>query len=150
MFTFLKEELQNVRIQFDPQTVMADFELALVQSLEIQFPSAVIHGSFFLFSQCLWRKVRLLGLSDLYKNDAVTRSFIKKTAAIAFIPLAFICVAWSAIKADAPGIQEADDFISYFESTWLDGNFPPRTWNYFSHEGPHTNNHFEGWHNRQE
>ena len=148
MFTFLKEAAQNLQIQFDTQAVMADFELALVQSLEIQFPSAVIHGCFFHFSQCLWRKVQSLGLSDQYKNDAVIRSFIKKTTALAFIPLAFVRVAWSAIKADAPGIQEADDFISYFESTWLDGNFPPRTWNYFSHEGPRTNNHLEGWHNR--
>ena len=23
-----------------------------------------------------------------------------------------------------------------------------RTWNYFNHDGPHTNNHVEGWHNR--
>ena len=40
MFTLLKEEVQNLQIQFDPQAVMADFELALLQSLEIQFPSA--------------------------------------------------------------------------------------------------------------
>ena len=97
-------EVQNLRIQFDPQAVMADFELALVQSLEIQFPSAVIHGCSFYVSQCL-----------------------HAAAALAFFPLTFVHVAWSAIKADAPGIQEADDFISYFESTWLDGNFPART-----------------------
>ena len=96
------------------------------------------------------KKVREIEIQSRvqYKNDVVTRSFIKKTTALAFIPLAFVCVAWSAIKADAPGIQEADNFISYFKSTWLDGNFHPRTWNYFSHEGPCTNNHLKGWHNR--
>ena len=29
----------------------------------------------------------------------------------------------------------------------LDGHFPVRTWNYFNHDGPLTNNHVEGWHN---
>ena len=32
--------------------------------------------------------------------------------------------------------------------SWLDGKFPPWTRNYFASDGPRTNNHLEGWHNR--
>ena len=38
-----------------------------------------------------------------------------------------IRIAWSAIEADAPATPEADAFRSYFCTTWLDGNFLPRT-----------------------
>ena len=56
-------------------------------------------------------------MTDLYKNDPVTRSFIHKTAALAFVPLTFVRIAWSAIEADAPATPEADAFHSYFRTT---------------------------------
>ena len=80
-------------------------------------------------------------------NDPVTRRFIHKAAALAFVPLAFVRVAWISIEADAPGIPEADEFLHYFKATWLDNHFAPRTWNYHQHKGPRTNNHLEGWYN---
>ena len=58
--------------------------------------------------------VQSLGLTDLYKNDPVIRSFIHKTAALAFVPLTFVRIAWSAIEADAPAIPEADAYRNYF------------------------------------
>ena len=90
----------------------------------------------------------MLGLEERYKNDLDTQSFIQKTTALAFVPLSFIRIVWDAIKADAPPLPEADDFVKYVESTWLNGNFLPRTWNYYCHDGPRTNNNLEGWHNR--
>ena len=41
-----------------------------------------------------------------------------------------------------------EDFITYFQDTWLLGNFQPSVWNVFETTGPRTNNHLEGWHNR--
>ena len=38
--------------------------------------------------------------------------------------------------------------ISYFEERWLNGPYPLKTWNYYQMEGPKTNNHVEGWHNK--
>lgn len=148
MFTYVEEEIQTLGYQLDPQAVMADFELALVQSLELQFPRAAIQGCFFHFSQCLWRKVHAVARPRKYKNDPDTQSFIQKTNTLAFVPLSFVCIAWDAIKADAPPLPEVDDFNTYVESTWLNGNFLPHTWKYHCHDGPRTNNHLEGWHNR--
>ena len=50
----------------------------------------------------------------------------------------------------APNIPNIDDFITYFEETWLVGNFPPSLWNvyYMDTSSPRTNNHVEGWHNK--
>ena len=69
---------------------MADFELVLVQPVQLQFPGADIQGCFFHFSQCLWRKVQALDLIDLYKNDPVTQRFIHNAVALAFVPVAFV------------------------------------------------------------
>ena len=43
-----------------------------------------------------------------------------------------------------------DEFVTYFEETWLVSNFGPRLWNIFSSDAssPRTNNHLEGWHNK--
>ena len=51
---------------------MSDFELLLVQSLELQFPSACIHGCYFHFTQCLWRKVQSLGLVEATEVTATS------------------------------------------------------------------------------
>ena len=48
----------------------------------------------------------------------------------------FIRIAWTLVESAAPQTSEADEFIWYFKSTWLDGHFSLRTWNYFNHDGP--------------
>ena len=57
-FTIMKEEMQNSGLTLQPSAVMADFELALIQAVELQFPSTRIMGCYFHFSQCLWCKVQ--------------------------------------------------------------------------------------------
>ena len=63
-------------------------------------------------------------------------------------PIRFVRVAWQGLKQEAPVVDHIDDFVSYFESTWLDGQFRLHQWNYFNYSGPRTNNHVEGWHSR--
>ena len=122
--------------------------LALVQSLELEFPGARIHGCYFHFAQCLWRKVQRLGLVEEYKEDEFIRRFIQKSAAIAFVPPSFVRVSWNGLKAEMPDNSKVQNYADYFDETWINGQFRPRMWNYYAHSGPRTNNHLEGWHNR--
>ena len=73
---------------------MSDFEILLVQSLELQF------RGYFQFSQCLWRKLQSLGQVEGYKEDGFVRQFIQKSAVIPFVPFNFVCVAWDELKAE--------------------------------------------------
>ena len=59
----------------------------------------------------------------------------------------FIRIAWTLVESKARQTSEAAELTWCFNSTWLDGHFPVRTWKYFNHNGPCTNNHVEGWHN---
>ena len=52
----IKEEATNRGLLISPREIMTDFELALVQSLALEFPGTQIHGCYFHFAQCLWRK----------------------------------------------------------------------------------------------
>ena len=147
-FMGVKEEAMNNGQHISPEEIMTDFELALVQSLELEFPGARIHGCYFHFAQCLWRKVQRLGLVEEYKEDEFIRRFMQKSAAIAFVPPSFVRVSWNGLKADMPDNSKVQSYADYFDETWMNGQFRPRMWNYYAHSGPRTNNHLEGWHNR--
>ena len=52
--------------------------------------------------------------------------------------------AFNEIKLNKPKDIRIDDFILYFERTWLSGIYPIELWNHYDTEGPRTNNHVEG------
>ncbi len=133
----VKEEAMNHGLHISPEGIMTDFELALVQLLELEFPGAHIHGCYFHFAQSLWRKVQRLGLVEEYKEDAFVRRFVR------------VRVSWDGLKAEMPDDDKVKGYSEYFDQTWMSGQFAPRMWNYYAHSGPRTNNHImEGWHNR--
>ena len=41
----------------------------MTNSTELQFPGTCVHGCYFHFSQCLWRKVQSFGLVEEYEED---------------------------------------------------------------------------------
>lgn len=90
VFTLIKEKMQNLGTDLMPDFIMSDFELALVQSVRINFP-ATTH--YFHFRQAMWRKVQALGRQQQYNEDAEFRQLICKTAAIAFA-ICSPCLGW--------------------------------------------------------
>ena len=83
-----------------------------------------------------------------YREDAGIRSFVRKTAALAFVPVRFVRLAWQAIKAEAPEHDGITEFAAYLERTWLVGNYPPVLWNVYETQQTRTNNRLEGWHSK--
>ena len=95
------------------------------------------------------RKIQEIGLQNQYKqNTDQLKSFICRTAALAFVPICFVHLSWQRIKADTPELPRIDEFIAYFETTWIAGTFHTADWNLYETEGLRSNNHLEGWHNR--
>ena len=130
-------------------TVVSDFELAIIQAVSLNFQQATHRGCYYHFMQALWRKVQSLGLAQCYiSSDPTLKHFVKKMAAYSFCPLTFIRTTWLAVQQEAPQIPYVDELVSYFDSTWMNGQFKRDQWNYFNFEGPRTNNHVEGWHSR--
>ena len=65
------------------------------------------------------RKFQNIGLQVAYREDANVNRFLRRTAALAFVPIRFVRLAWQAIKVAAPQLPRIQEFIRYFEDTWL-------------------------------
>ena len=57
--------------------------------------------------------------------------YIHQVIAIAFVPPAFVRLAWSGLQENSPDFDNKESFVQYFESTWIDGNFPICSWNVY-------------------
>ena len=94
------------------------------------------------------RKIRYIGMQIQYKdNTEQLKSFVRRTPVFVFIPILFVHIAWQGIKADAPELPRINEFVMYFETTWIAGTFHTAEWKLYETEGPQTSIHLEGWHN---
>ena len=105
-------------------------------------------GCYYHYCQCLNRKIQQIGLQVAYREDQNLNRFVRKTAALAFVPRRYVRLAWQAVKAEAPQLPRIQELTAYYETTWLVGSYPLPLWNVFESGSTRTNNHVEGWHNR--
>jgi hypothetical protein len=92
---FCHDEEQNLNFTLTPPTVLIDFEIALRQSVQLQFPVASIKGCYFHFTQCLYRWIQThvdevnqlveVGMGSAYKSvDTVVPSL--KSVVVSVVP----------------------------------------------------------------
>ena len=125
LLELVKRKTVSLELNLSPSKFLGDFELAIKQAVDLCFPLADFKGCYFHFSQALMRKFQALGLQVAYRSDEEAKQFLRTTAALAFVPIRFVRLAWQGIKASAPThLPRIEEFVEYFESTWLVGNFP--------------------------
>lgn len=163
-YSTIFRKLVEVKPTLDPKHIMVDFERAAMQEISAVFPEAEVHGCFFHFSQCIWRKIQQYGLATEYRDDAEFAAKLRYLPALAFMPCANIRKAFDDLKKimKLPKRPRAGtlhfklrQLYDYFEETWVGkGNTPPKfahnIWNMRSltlSGLPRTNNAVEGWHN---
>ena len=90
---------QNLQPQFEPETVIADIELAIKQAIQLNCPTSTYKGCYYYFCQAIMRKIQNIGLQIQYKqNMDQLKWFIHRTAALAFVPICFVHLAWLEIS----------------------------------------------------
>ena len=97
----------------NPTTFLTDFELAIVQAIELTFPTTKVNVCSFHFTQALNLKISKLGLQIAYREDVSFFRFVRQTIALAFVPVRNVRLVWREVKATAPNLQRVDEFISY-------------------------------------
>lgn len=149
------KRLTNERM---PQSVMTDFEQAMISALGQEYPLVPRSGCLFHLSKNVYRKVQELGLSQRYVNNEDFRTNIKMITALAFVPVEDIIESFQML-ADQCGDEE-EAVLDYFESAYvgelrrgrrLQPTFPHELWSMHvrvEQNLPRTNNALEGWHNR--
>jgi len=148
MLTSIKEQMQNLNFTLTPSTVLIDFEIALRQSVQLQFPAVSIKGCYFHFTQCIYRWIQTHGLAIDYRENASNIRTFVNCAALAFLPPANIRLAFASVSgAQDHTVPSVQQFATYFQQTWL-RDFPIVRWNHWETTSERTNNRLEGWHNR--
>lgn len=71
-----------------------------------------------------------------------------RAAALPLLPLDKVEDYWLHTLENAPDRQDCTRVTDYVTETWMNGRFSPPTLNHYQTEGPRTNNHLEGWHNK--
>lgn len=64
----LKNKAATYKLEFNPNFIIIDFEIASINALPEMFPEATIKGCFFHFTQCIWRKVGIFYNISFLKN----------------------------------------------------------------------------------
>ncbi|KAL3867176.1 hypothetical protein ACJMK2_044398 [Sinanodonta woodiana] len=131
---------------------MSDFEKATHNAIRyVFFVCCLFHQS-----QCLWRKVQYLGLSQLYHDNEECQITVKMLLALSFIPVIDVCTAFEHLVEASPA--EIMPLVDYWEDTYIGRrrrnrrgypHFPLADWNVHNRVAenlPCTNNSVEAWH----
>jgi hypothetical protein len=158
-YTRLIKKLKEFIPDYSPSSILTDFELSMIQAIKREFPVAENKGCFFHFSQCIWRKIQSSGLKIDYEANSEVALKFKMLAAIAFVPLDYVVIAFEALMDSQIFGDDVTEVTDYFEDVWIgrpDRRLVRRQpvyshsmWNCYSqvlNEEPKTNNNIEGWH----
>lgn len=138
-----------------PTSVVVDFEQASIAAFQTEFPNISIKGCFFHLNQSIWRAIQRLGLVNAYRNNRRIKKLVKKMMALGFLPLLILRINFDNLVASPRTLQlfhripALRELFEYFRRNYLDGNFPPNTWNVFTRPmNIRTNNTIESYHSR--
>lgn len=134
---------------------LLDFELAAINAIKAMFPGSIVKGCSFHYRKAVFENFKKKGLQPIYTDGIFQeiREWLQRILAMSLLPPGEIRRMWDILK-HPPVVSsvvvnlQVIDFISYFESTWISGEYPPELWSHFDHCGPRTTNHAEGFHNK--
>jgi hypothetical protein len=148
LYWILFQEIQSlIDWKWYPKTIIVDFEMALLKAVRGQFKESRVVGCFFHYMQAIIRKMKKCKINDL---DINLFSYLFKIPTI--INPKYINLVMKFIKEKIPaGNVQWDDFMKYFETTWLK-KYGIELWNIYwqNDEGSilRTNNALERYNRR--
>ena len=142
--TYVTLLLQVKRLTHDasPTSVMIDFEASMISALREVHPHSTINGCIFHLSQSIFRQVpikiiqtdsiillhltnngiifrhvQMSGLQSLYNQDTEFRRNIRMIAAISFVPVMDVPLAFQALSDHCSDAEQT--ILDYFESNYI-------------------------------
>ena len=134
-FDILKELIPS----FNPQRAMIDFEMAVFNSLDSNFPEIKTSGCFFHFCQNMWKKIQTLGEEVIrnYSENAEFSLACRLLPALAFVPENSVEECFEEVaNYIEERYPELAELVDYFEFNYIGGRrrearFPISWWNQF-------------------
>ena len=106
-----------LNVNLKPVSIMINFELAVINSLERVFPDSEIKGCFFHLSQNIYRKIQENGLQQRYQEDSDFALKLRMIPALAFVPIDEVVGAFEELSEILP--PESRPVANYFEDLYI-------------------------------
>lgn len=76
------QALKTNNIRLGPKTIMVDFEKAVMNQINYEFPETEIKWCFFNFSQCIWQQIQNVGLQTRYRDGVIFALQVRKLTSL--------------------------------------------------------------------
>jgi hypothetical protein len=143
-FLLIMEALEKEGLKIDINSVTSDFELNIMKAIDGML-QVDIEGCFFHLKKVFQDKVSKKGMGTRYEKDKKFRNFVNDCASIAHLPIEDIETALEVIEEEYVfEDRKAEEFKAYFlkyiKDYWVNGCYPPSTWNCYERSQDTTNN----------
>ena len=134
MFSLLKEALECLELELSAAYFMSDFEVAIRESFLSTFPGIEAKGCAFHFAKAILSKVARSGFKGDYQSCPEFSAFVRAILGLAYVPLSRLAESIRNLYILGKRLNDrqagfALAFLKYLERTWINGSFPPSTWN---------------------
>jgi len=149
----IREEFEEHKQILKPNVVTIDFELALIGAVQSFWPEAEIQGCFVHFLRAQITNLKKMGFMTNEKKK-LNYQLISMISLLAFIDISNMEALFEVIK-NSKHFEEYQNYFTYFENTWMLGNFPREMWNCYNkilkrteycEKLKHSNNTIESFH----
>ena len=144
---------------YEPDLLVSDFEMAIMNEFGRAFPSTYVAGCLFHLAQNVQKNVRDMGLRHAYENDVRVNIHVRMFVALAFVPVPDVAHAFDELcKCVDESVQP---LAKYYGTTYVGRRrrgrghsraaplYPIETWNCYERTlrgDPRTNNYAEAGH----
>lgn len=91
IFSHIKRRYNRItNNQLSPDRIISDFEIAMMNAAETEFPQSNSCRCLFHLCQSIWRRVQRLGLRRAYERNRNLRKFVRKVMALAYLPVLLV------------------------------------------------------------
>jgi hypothetical protein len=151
-FKYVVDKCVGLGVIFSPAVVVADFEIAIHNSVRSVWPNASIVGCRFHLAQAWWRNIKSLKLSMEYKDGkSDIGKWLVNLFGLPFLPPSEVsdCFVFDFL-ANQPADPRLDEFSDYLVANYVEvgSNFPPEIWADNSESMLRTTNACESFHSR--
>ena len=121
---------------FSGQFFMTDFEAPICDAFKLFWPSIILLGCYFHFSQLIWKRVKKNHLQVAYERDDSFNAFIRRVSALPFVKSTDLDPAFDIFRRRAENLKDEElrEFayvlINYAQVQWRE-RFCIQDWNLF-------------------
>lgn len=148
VYTFILNHLKthavSLGVNSSPTRVISDFEIAVINSVHVVFPQALIGGCLFHYTQSIYRRaVTECRLKRLYHEDPSVKVAVNHLLALPFIPLTDVIDVFDDLISNEDIQGDLLELYLYVERVYIRGvraqgrrravppRFRPDYWNHF-------------------